>query len=103
MATSGTIATTVIDTAKVLEHSVRRIGLIPSALTPEMWMIAKENLYFLMLNLSNRGLNLWAVEKAWIGLQSGKATYNTPAGTLDLVNVTYSTPTVDTSTLAAIA
>ena len=103
MATSGTVATTVIDTVKVLEHAFRRVGLTPSALTPETWSIAKENLYFLLLNLSNRGLNLWAVEKAWIGLQSGKATYDTPAGTLDLVNVTYSTPTVETSTFAATA
>lgn len=103
MATSGTVATTTIDTASVIEHAFRRCRILPSAQTPETVLIAKECLYMLMLNLSNRGLNLWAVEKAFIGLTQGQAKYDTPAGTLDVLNVIYSQPTLETVVFAAIA
>lgn len=103
MATSGTVATTIIDTSAVCEHALRRCKVLPSAQTPEMVLIAKENLYMLMLNLGNRGLNLWAVEKAFIGLRHGQATYETPAGTLDVLNVVYSQPTLISATFSTIA
>ena len=57
----------------------------------------------LLLNLSNRGLNLWAVEKAFMGLVTGKAEYNTPAGTIDILNVIYTQPTLETVTFSATA
>lgn len=103
MATSGTVATTVIDTAALLEHSIRRCGVPPSAQTPEIVQLAKENLYLLLLGLSNNGLNLWAVERAFIGLNVGQPTYVTPAGTLDVLNVVFCTPTLATVTFAVIA
>jgi hypothetical protein len=103
MATSGTVATTTIDTSALLEHAFRRCKVLPSAQTPETVLIAKECLYMLLLNMGNRGLNLWAVEKAFIGLNAGQATYTTPAGTLDVLNVIYSQPTLVTATFAAIA
>lgn len=103
MATSGTVATTTIDTAALLEHSIRRCGVPPSAQTPEIIQMAKENLYLLLLGLSNAGLNLWAVEKAFIGLNVGQPTYTTPAGTLDVLNVVFCTPTLATVTFSTIA
>lgn len=103
MATSGTVATTTIDTAALIEHAFRRAKVKPSAQTPETVQIAKENLYFILLNLSNRGLNLWAVEKAFMGLRAGQASYVTPAGTLDVLNVVYATPTLEPVTFSAIA
>ena len=103
MATSGTVATTTIDTSAVIEHAFRRCRILPSAQTPETVLIAKECLYMLMLNLGNRGLNLWAVEKAFIGLTSGQAKYDTPPGTIDVLNVIYTQPTLETVTFAAVA
>ena len=35
MATSGTVAKTVIDTSTLLEHAFRRVKVAPSAQTPE--------------------------------------------------------------------
>jgi len=93
MTTSGTVATTVIDTAKLIEHAVRRVGLAAAIQTPEIVQIAKESLYMLLLSLANRGLNLWCVEKQFIGLETGRAFYDTPAGTIDLLNVIYSQAT----------
>lgn len=94
MTTSGTVASTVIDTSSVIEHAFRRVKVLPSAQTPETVLIAKECLYMLLLNLGNRGLNLWCVEKALIGLVPGQATYETAKGTLDVLNVIYTQPTL---------
>lgn len=101
MATSGTVATTVIDTSAVMEHAFRRCKVLPSAQTPETVLIAKECLYMLLLNLGNRGLNLWAVEKAFIGLHQGQAAYETQTGTLDVLNVIYSQNTLVSATFSA--
>lgn len=56
----------------------------------------------LLLNLGNRGLNLWAVERIFIGLQSGLALYETPPGTTDVLNVVFSQPTLASSTFSTI-
>lgn len=103
MATSGTVGTTVIDTSALIEHSFRRCKVLPQAQTPETVLIAKECLHMLLLNLSNRGLNLWAVEKAFMGITAGQAAYATPAGTIDVLNVIYTQPTLATATFSAIA
>lgn len=101
MSTSGTVATTVIDTSALLEHAFRRVRVLPAAQTPETVLVAKECLYMLLLNLGNRGLNLWCVEKVLLGLQAGRATYTTPAGTLDVLNVLHTQPTLADGAFAA--
>jgi len=101
MNTSGTVATTVIDTASIIEHAFRRCRVLPSAQTPETVLIAQECLYMLMLNLGNRGLNLWAVDKVFVGLKAGQATYETPAGTLDVLNVIFTKPHLETVVFTA--
>lgn len=103
MATSGTVAQTALDTAVVIEHAVRRCGIPASMQTPESVEIAKQNLYLLLLNLANRGLNLWCVDKQFVGLVSGQAVYALPAGTLRVLNVSHSTTTRITGTDTATA
>lgn len=93
MATSGTVATTVINTAKVIEHAVRRCGLPPSSITLETIETANQNLYLLLLALANRGLNLWCVETNYIGLKEGQMTYQMPVGTIDILTLLLSQPT----------
>lgn len=96
--TSGTVGATVIDTAMVLEHALRRCRVHPSMQTPEIVAMAKENLYLLLLNLSNRGLNLWCVQSDFIGLSAGKSVYEMLGGTIDVTNVVYCQPTRATGT-----
>ena len=93
MATSGTIGTTVINTVKMLEKAVRRCGKNPAELTPEDVTTAKESMFMFLLSLSNRGLNLWCVDRQILGLHVGKASYILPIGTQSLLNVLHSTPT----------
>ena len=96
--TSGTIGTTVVDTAMVLEHAFRRVKVHPSQQTPETVLVAKESLYLLLLNLANRGLNLWCVEAGLVGLTSGQSLYEMDVGTLNVLNLVYCQPTRVTGT-----
>lgn len=104
MTTSGTVGTTVINTSKILEKAIRRVGLAPQMLTPETIATAQEDLYLLLLSLSSRGINLWCVDQIFIPLRDSIATYTLPVGTQNLMNVVYSPGTVvypprDTSTV----
>lgn len=103
MATSGTVATTTVNTATLIEHALLRVKVPLSSQTPEVLGIARESLYMLMLGMSNNGLNLWCVDKGYLGLTAGQATYSLPSGTLDVLNVSHSAPTILDSTFAAVA
>lgn len=92
MATSGTIATTVIKTSRLIEKALRRCGINPASATVETLDTAREDLFMLMMSLSNRGLNLWCVDQQTVQLVAGQATYPLPAGTLDVLNVLLQTP-----------
>lgn len=93
MTTSGTIGTTTIETRKVLEHAIRRCGISATAQTPEIVEIALDNLFLLMLNMAAKGINLWTVDKKIIPVVAGQATYLTPPGTIDILNMVWSRPT----------
>lgn len=103
MATSGTVDTTVIATDVVLAHAMRRCGVAASGQTPEILELAQESLYFLMLSLASRGLNLWCVDKQILDVTVGKKTYVLPPGTLDVLNVAFSTATYVTGTNSSAA
>ena len=48
-----------------------------------------------LMSLSNRGINLWCVDKQFVGLGVGKATYVLPVGTMDVLSLLQSTPVLD--------
>lgn len=100
MATSGTVDTTVIATDIVLAHAMRRCGVAATGQTPEIIEIAQECLFFLMLSLASRGLNLWCVDKKILDVTVGKKTYTLPAGTIDVLNMAFSQATYVTGTNA---
>ena len=101
MSTSGTIGQTVIQTNKILEKAIRRCGLFPASLTPEIVEEAVESLYMLLLSLSNRGLNLWCVERNLLPLIAHQARYTLPVGTLSVLNVLQATPQRVTGTVTS--
>ena len=92
MSTSGTIGTTSISVAQMLEHAFRRCGVLPSKITPEDEQSARESLYFFMVSLAARGINLWCVAKYLIGLQANQGTYALPTGTIEVLNWVHSQP-----------
>lgn len=95
MTTSGTIGLTRYNTARVIEKAIRRCGLNPAAITPETVETAKEDLFLLLLSLSNKGLNLWTIDQQLMTIVPFQATYTLPIGTQDLLNVLQATPTLN--------
>lgn len=89
MAFSGTVSTTVINTQTVIDHAVRRCGKLAEETTSEQQQAALENLYFLLSNMINRGIQYFAVQKAVIGLNANQYEYLLPVGANDALNVLY--------------
>ena len=92
MSTSGTIGQTVIDTDKLIQKSLRRCGLAPQVITPEIVQTATEDLFMLLMSLSNRGLNLWCIDNELMPLKIGQKLYVLPVGTTDVLNLLHCTP-----------
>ena len=92
MATSGTTGQTVIEVITLVEHIARRCGVTPDKLTPEIIRTVKNVMFFFMTTLSNRGINLWRVQRGLFGLDEGQATYIMPSGTLDILQAHYRVP-----------
>ena len=104
MSTSETVGQTVISTAKVLEHALRRCGVQASQQIPETVYTASECLYLLLMHYANRGLNLWCIEKKLLGYRSGKKNYALPVGTNDVLDILHAHPNlVQASPSSAIA
>src|ERR1700754_2039713 len=85
MATSGTVGQTTVTTDRILEHAMLRVGLTGPQITPKVIQLAQENLFFLLLNLSARGVNLWLINKYILGLNVNQAEYVLPTGTIDVM------------------
>jgi hypothetical protein len=91
MAYSGTVGNTVINVQTLIEHGARRCGKLAEELTDEQVISAKESLFFLLINLSNIGINYWAIDKTVIGLNVDQYIYDMPVGTIDILNALYRT------------
>lgn len=93
MATSGTVGTTVITVTDILEHAARRCAVLPSSLSGEQQLAARQSLYILCADLANRGLSLWCVAKQVLGLSANQEIVNLPVGTINLLDALYRTQT----------
>ena len=91
--TSGTVGTTQIDVSNLIEHSFRRCGKLASTISAELQLSAKENLFFLLSDLANRGRSLWCVQKTVLGVTANQIVYNMPVGTVDVYSAMYRTKT----------
>ena len=63
MATSQTVGRTSVSVTSLVEHAFRRCGKLASTISGELQMSAKENLFFLLTDLANRGLSLFCQKK----------------------------------------
>ena len=70
-----TIGQTSVSIAKIIDHSIRRIGIPVELQTPAIVETAKTNLYLILMNLVNRGINLWAQDERYLYLKEGKGEY----------------------------
>ena len=91
MAYSGTVGQTVVSVQDLIDHGARRSGKLAEELTSEQVYAAKQSLFFLLSNLSNIGINYWAISQKVFGLNANKFIYELPAGSIDVLNVNYRT------------
>ncbi len=98
MSTSGTVGQTQIDVTSIIEHAYRRCGKLASTISSELQLSARENLFFLLSDLANRGLSLWCVEKQIIGMQANQITFPLRVGTVDVMSALYRAKTDLTGT-----
>ena len=89
MSTSGTIGQTVIKVQDLIDHGARRSGKLSEELTSEQVFSAKQSLFYLLSNLSNRGIQYWAIDKKVFGMKVGQYVYSLPAGSTDVLNALY--------------
>ena len=93
MATSGTVGQTSVNVTTLIEHAYRRCGKLASTISSELQLSARENLFFLLSDLSNRGLSLWCVDKQVLGVQANQIQFALKAGTVDVMTALYRTKT----------
>jgi hypothetical protein len=86
MAYSGTVSQTVFDTRRVIENAARRCRMPPQTLSAEHVEVAKDQLYLLLSELANQGLQLWCIQKTIYPLYAGVSKITTIAGTVDVLN-----------------
>lgn len=84
MATSGT-ATANLDLLDIIEEAYERAGI--EFRNGYDLKTARRSLNILTMEWANEGLNLWTVESGSVSLTSGTATYNLPADTVDILDV----------------
>ena len=86
MAYSGTVSQTTFNTRRVIENAARRCKLPAQSLTSEHVDIANDQLFLLLSDLSNRGIQLWCIEKQVYPLYNGTTDIVLDTGTVDILN-----------------
>lgn len=100
MATSGIVASTPILVDDTLRTAMQMTGVKAETLTPQNWKDAKDTLYRFLLDLSNKGVNLWTIEKQIFGLIPDQNVYTMPSGTVDELECYYRRSTVASGGIA---
>ena len=101
MATSGTVSTTQFTTRQVIDHAYRRCRLGAQQITSEMIDVANDQLYLILSNLANRGVQLWCIERTVLPLYEGQGSVPLPLGTVDLLNTNLRTLQEATGTVSS--
>lgn len=84
MAYSGTTNQTKINVGQLIEYAFREAGKAAEEQTPEYVNAAKQALFYILQNLSNRGVNLWMLENKLIGTNQAQTIITLPEGTVDV-------------------
>ena len=84
MAYSGTTNQTKINVDQLISYAYRDAGKTAEEITPEYIQAGKQALFYILQNLSNRGVNLWLLEDYVTGAQTNQQYINMPDGTIDV-------------------
>ena len=100
--TSGTIATTKITVQQLIDFAYRDNNYFAEQITPELVNAARQALYYDLINLTNKGVNLWALKYIVLGTLARQRELEMPDGVSDIREFNYRdmtrpTPIDDTS------
>lgn len=84
MAYSGTTNQTKINVGQLIEYAFREAGKTSEEQTAQYVVAGKQALFYILQNLSNRGVNLWMLENKLIGTVQNQTIITLPAGTVDV-------------------
>lgn len=90
MAYSNTTNQTKITVGQLIEYAFRAAGKTAEEQTPEYINAAKQALYYILMNLSNRGVNLWMLKNQLIGLIQDQKIVELDASTIDVREANWS-------------
>ena len=84
MAYSGTTNQTTINVDQLISYAFRDAGKQAEEITPEYVNAAKQALFYILMNMSNRGVNLWMLENYLCGALTAQQQLIMPVGTIDV-------------------
>lgn len=84
MAYSGTTNQTKINVGQLIEYAFREAGKPAEEQTAQYIEAAKQSLFYILQNMSNRGVNLWMLENKLIGTIKDQTIITLPEGTVDV-------------------
>lgn len=87
---SGTVGQTTITVQNLIDIATRRTGKPAESLTPEQVNSLRYGLFYILSNISNRGINLWTTYTYRLGVKEGELRYMLPQGTVGVLNANYS-------------
>jgi hypothetical protein len=82
--TSNTTANTTVSVDDMIRFAYKEAGKLSEEITPEYVKDARLALWYILINLSNRGVNLWLLEYLMIGSATQLREYTLPKGTVDV-------------------
>jgi hypothetical protein len=84
MAYSGTTNQTKINVDQLISYAYRDAGKTAEEITPEYIDAGKQALFYILQNMSNRGVNLWLLENYLCGAVTAQQQLILPPGTIDV-------------------
>lgn len=84
MAYSGTTNQTKINVGQLIEYAFREAGKPAEEQTSQYIDAGKQALFYILQNMSNRGVNLWMLENKLIGTTKDQTVITLPEGTIDV-------------------
>lgn len=87
--TSNTTGQTKITVDQMISFAYSEAGKLPEELTPEYINRARQALWYILIELSNRGVNLWLLDYVVFGSLAQTRQYTMPVGTVDIREANY--------------
>lgn len=89
MSYSGTINQTKVNVAQLIEYAFREAGKTAEEQTPEYINAARQALFYILQSLSNKGVNLWAIDIVLLGALEAQTILPLPAGTISILEANW--------------